>query len=299
MGVSAMNDIYESMQACQDECMQFPVDSACQNGDINETVACGTGNSWGCRRYHLSVAANDTSHCSHTTPLSSPTADTTDTAINQNAVTDTVCGTLVNGTLGKNGLVADFCNQATSVCTSFLGGLDMGKCVPFYSHIGGAMDVTNYPNGAIKFPIDATTGSGLPCRRYHVQVARDSKAAGNDDGVSEHCIHALFGNGGCGSTCDTYCTLGQMICPDMFNSSCLTECTNNIPAPIDYDVITNKDLVCRIYHMAVASQSAALNADHCPHATIMSTKDTCGGAASLSISALLVAALALITKFSS
>jgi len=304
MGLNAMNDIYMTMQACQDECMQFPIDSACATGDINDATNCASGNSWGCRRYHLNVAGdasvptNAATHCPHTTPLSSPTADTMDPDTNENAVTDTVCGTLVNGTSGKNGLVADFCNQATTICHGFLGALDMSKCVPFYSHIPGAMDVTHYPNGPIKFPLTSQTGSGLPCRRYHVQVARDSKAANDTGSASEHCIHALFGDGACSTTCDTYCSLGEAICPDMFDSNCMTDCTNKVPAPIDYNVIINHDLVCRIYHMSVASQSAALNADHCPHATIMSTPETCG-AASLSISALLIAALALITKFSS
>jgi hypothetical protein len=218
-----------------------------------------------------------------------------DTTAGTNAVTDTVCGTMVNGTMGKNGLVADFCNQVTSVCNGFLGGLNVGKCVPFYSHIGGAMDVSHYPNGAIKFPLVSPDSlTQLPCRRYHAQVARGSTGTS----IDEHCIHALFGDGACGTTCETYCALGEAICPDMFDTNCMTDCANKIPAPINYKVINNHDLVCRIYHMSVASQSDALNAAHCPHATVMSTPDTCG-AASLSISALLIAALALITKFSS
>jgi len=305
MGLSTQNDIYATMEACEAECMQFPVDMACQTGDINDAANCASGNSYGCRRYHLSVA-NDTSvlpgnpatHCPHTTPLSAPTADNTITVSPNNSVTDTVCGTQVNGSsglLGKNGLVADFCNQVTDVCNSFLGGLNMGKCVATYSHIGGATDVANYPNGAIKFPIGSPNGATeLPCRRYHAQVARGSTGTA----VGEHCIHALFGDGACGTTCETYCTLGAAICPTMFDTNCMTDCANTVPAPINYAEITNHDLVCRIYHMTVAAQSAALNTDHCPHATIMSTPDTCG-AASLSISALLIAALALITKFSS
>jgi len=279
--------------------MRYPMDANCPTGDIADPTNCGSGNSWGCRRYHLNVAmdgtaGNDALHCPHTTPLSSPSADITAA----DAITGTLCGTLVNGTTGKNGLVADFCNQVTSVCPNYLGGLDMAKCVPFYSHIAEATTTAHYPDGTNrKFPVLPISGSGLPCRRYHAQVARGSTGAS----IGEHCTHALFGADGCDTTCATYCMLGEAICPDMFDANCMTDCANKVPEPVDYAVITNKDLVCRIYHMSVASQSAAQNADHCPHATIMSTADTCGssGAATLSISALFIAALALITKFSS
>jgi len=295
-----MNDIYGDMAACEAECMKFPVDGNCQTGDIADPTNCGSGNSWGCRRYHLNVAmdtsnaANPATHCPHTTPLSSPTADISAA----DAVTMTQCGTLVNGTTMKNGLVADFCNQVTTVCNKYLGTLDVNKCVPFYSHIGAAMDVTNYPNGVNrKFPLTAVQGDGLPCRRYHAQVARSSTGASIDD----HCVHALFGDGLCGTTCSTLCTLGEAICPDMFDATtCMTDCADNVPEAVDYAEIDNKDIVCRIYHLSVASMSAANAAIHCPHATIMSTPDFCGnGAATLSVSALFIAALALITKFSS
>jgi len=300
MGVAPANDIYMDMTACEKECMKFPMVASCATGDITDPTNCGSGNSWGCRRYHLNVAmdtadpTNPATHCPHTTPLSSPTADITAA----DAITMTQCGTLVNGTTAKNGLVADFCNQATTVCNSYLGGLDVSKCVPFYSHVSGNTDVANYPNGVNrKFPLVSTPGNGLPCRRYHVQVARESTGAS----INDHCVHALFGDGACGTTCETYCQMGESICPNDFDANCMTDCTNKVPEPVDFAVITNKDLVCRIYHMSVASQSAANAADHCSHATIMSTPETCGedGAASLSISAFFIAALALITKFSS
>jgi hypothetical protein len=298
---AAMGDIYMTMQACQDECMKFPMDSNCPVGAITDAATCSAGNSWGCRRYHLNVAMSNAAdpsiamtHCPHTTPLSSPTADITGAT----AITGTVCGTMINGT-AQNGLVADFCNQVTAsgVCSAYLGGLDMTKCAQFYGHIGGNTDVSNYADGTNrKFPLAAVSNSGLSCRRYHAQVARTSAA-----NAMEHCPHALFGDDACGSTCETLCTLGTAICPGKFDSNCMADCGSKVPAAVDFSVITNKDIVCRIYHLSVASTSAAAANTHCDHATIVSTPDTCGtGAASTaSFSVFLIAALALITKFSS
>jgi len=280
--------------------MRYPMDSNCPDG-VDPTM-CASGNSWGCRRYHLDVAMSNTSstnnvtHCPHTTPLSSPTTSLSD----PNALTGTVCNShaMLNYT-AQNGLVADFCNQATSACSNFLGGLDMTKCVSFFTHVESATDVSQYPDGTNrKFPLLPTTGAGLPCRRYHIQVARTSAA-----NAATHCPHALFGDDTCGSTCEQLCTMGAAICPNDFNSNCMSDCANKVPGPVDptFVTITNKDIVCRVYHLSVASESAANNAGHCSHATIKSTPATCGtsGAATLSVSALFIAALTLITKFSS
>jgi hypothetical protein len=294
MMLSTGNDVYSTMQACQDECMKYPVDANCPDG--SDATMCASGNSFGCRRYHLNVAMSNASdpslamtHCPHTTPLSSPSASITAT----DALTGTVCKTMVNGTT-QNGLIADFCNQVTGTCGNYLQGITMDTCVHFYSHVGGATDVSNYPDGSNrKFPVAATTGSGLPCRRYHIQVAR---SAGN---APEHCPHALMGAGGCGTTCETYCAMGMAICPSMFDANCEADCAAKVPVAVDYAVTTNKDIVCRIYHLSVASTSAANAVTHCPHTTIQSTADTCGSSAStVSFSALLIVALAMITKFS-
>jgi len=225
--------------------------------------------------------------------LSSPTADIAAAT----ALSGTVCGSPVNGT-AQNGLIADFCNQVTSACGNYLGGLDMTKCVQFFAHIGQNSDITVYPDGTThKFPLAPATGSGLPCRRYHVQVGRQTT-----DTATLHCPHAIFGDDACGSTCETYCTLGEAICPSEFDSNCMADCSTKVPVATDFTIITNKDIVCRLYHLSVAVQSAELAGAHCPHTSILSTEDTCGeadGAASLSVSALFIAVLALITKFSS
>jgi hypothetical protein len=301
MGLATANDVYTDLTACQDECMKFPMDANCPDG-VDPTV-CASGNSWGCRRYHLNVAmdtttaGNDVTHCPHTTPLSSPTA----TITAADALTGTVCKSTYNAlnATGQNGLVADFCNQVTSACSAWLNTLDMAKCVSYFYYISGATDVANYPDGSNrKFPVAAITGNGLPCRRYHAQVARTSTANAN-----EHCKHALFGADACGSPCTQLCQMGPAICPSSFDANCMADCTAQVPAAVDpdYKVVTNRDIVCRLYHLAVASESAQLNTDHCPHASIASTAATCAtaGAATLSVSAILIAALALITKFSS
>jgi hypothetical protein len=302
MGLAQANDIYATMQACMNECMMFPVDSNCPLGDINNPSACGSGNSYGCRRYHLNVANSSTTnapiHCPHSTPLSSPTAD-----INApNALNETQCNTTVNGE--QNGLLSDFCNQVVNprVCGSYLNGLTESTCVEFYEYLAGTTDVSNYADGTgsnppRQFPLAAVSGNTLACRRYHVQVARD----GGD--TATHCPHALMGGstGGCSTDCEFYCAMGTQICPSQFNSNCMSDCSTKVPAAMNYSVIDNKDVVCRMYHLSVASQSAANAMTHCPHTSIMSTTNTCGtgGAAGLSFSALLIAALALVTKFAS
>jgi len=303
MGLAPGNNVYSTMADCEFECMRYPMDANCPDGSV--AAMCASGNSYGCRRYHLNVAMSNTSigtdvtHCPHTTPLSSPTTDITLST----AYTGTVCQTIVNDTTpatGQNGLVADFCNQVVFSCSAWLNNLDMTKCVSYFSHVTGATDVSVYPDGVNrKFPVAATTVAGLPCRRYHAWVATASAA-----NALEHCPHALFGAGVCGTPCEQLCQLGPAICPASFNANCMSDCASKVAAPIDatYKTITNNDIVCRLYHLAVASESATLNAGHCAHATIASTKDTCAmgsGAATLSVSALFLAALALITKFSS
>jgi hypothetical protein len=199
----------------------------------------------------------------------------------------------------QNGLLADFCNQASRTCNGYLGGLTMDRCMQFYQHLDGITDVSMYADGTnLKFPLMPTAGSSsaLPCRRYHVQVGRDGTATE----AMQHCTHALFGAEQCGTNCATYCMLGEAICPDMFDTNCITDCANKVPAAMDYMNISNPDIVCRMYHLSVASTPGKA-AEHCPHTTIMSTPDKCGtaGAATLSVSALFIAALTLITKFSS
>jgi len=302
MPLATGNDIYTDAMACKDECMRYPVDANCEDG-VDATM-CASGNSWGCRRYHLNVAMDTTTpgnaatHCPHTTPLSSPSTSLTAT----DALTGTVCKTTITSlptAPAQNGLVADFCNQVTSGCTAWLNTLDMAKCVSYFSYVTDATDVSQYPDGTSrKFPLSPFTSSGLPCRRYHAQVARTSA-----DNAMVHCKHALFGAEGCGSACQQLCTMGPAICPGSFNTStCMNDCANKVPGPVDptYQNVENKDIVCRLYHLAVASKSPQENQDHCSHASIASTLDTCGnGAATLSVSALFIAALALITKFSS
>jgi hypothetical protein len=301
MGLAPENNIYMDMQACMNECMMFPTDMNCPLGDVTNPTACGSGNSYGCRRYHLSVAnmstANAGTHCPHSTPLSSPTAILTDA----NTVTGTYCNTTVMGQM-QNGLLSDFCNQVVNprVCQSYLNGLTEPTCVEFYAHLAGTTDVSNYPDGTgstppRQFPLAAVSGNTLACRRYHVQVARDS------GDTATHCPHALMGGttGGCSSDCEFYCAMGTAICPSQFNSNCMSDCSTKVPAAMNYTVTTNMDIVCRMYHLSVASQSAANAMTHCPHTSILSTKGTCGSAAGLSFSALLIAALALVTKFAS
>jgi hypothetical protein len=204
----------------------------------------------------------------------------------------------MTGMVPQNGFLADFCNQVVTTCSAYLSGMTYQTCVQFYSHTAGLTDLSTYPDGTSrKFPMMAATGATLPCRRYHIQVARVPA------NTMEHCPHALFGAGSCSTNCETYCMLGKAICPTQFTmtqADCESSCAN-LPTVSDYTVISNKDVVCRMYHLSVAVQNAANNAEHCPHTSIMSTGATCGSGAdgTASFSALLIAALALVTKFAS
>jgi hypothetical protein len=209
-----------------------------------------------------------------------------------------------------NGLLADFCNQvvAPGTCSAYLNGLTMTTCIRVYQYVGGITDTSMYPGaGGRKFPLNATaaTVTELPCRRYHASVARTSA---NNSAI--HCPHALFGDGQCGSTCQTYCNVVMGVCTganSQYNgSSAMSDCMSacgGFRVSTDYlnNITSGNTAQCRVYHASVATGSAALAMTHCPH-TGASGGGVCvdaagGGAAGVSASFVVVAALAVLAKF--
>jgi len=301
-------NVYTGLQDCINECMEYPIDNNCLDGNSTTTPACMTPmNSYGCRRYHLNVAMTSYSfamnHCPHPTPLSSPTLDITAA----NALTGTTCVSAMefnttNMVYPINGLLADFCNSAVGGCASYMQGLTPSRCVALYNALPGVTDISMYPGaGGRMFPLNATSGTfTLPCRRYHVSVARQSPTLG-----MTHCPHALFGQGVCGTDCEGYCVAVMSICTganSQYNgSNAATDCANacaGFALSTNYTQFTGNTVQCRMYHVSVASDSAANAAYHCPHAG-----PTGGGvcvhsaAAGTTASFVVVAALAVLAKY--
>jgi len=316
MSTNYIYDIYNQTQDCINECLWYPTDSGCTDG--SSATACATGNSYGCRRYHLNVAmmsaGNAYTHCPHATPLSPQTTDLM--ATNGSAINGTICVSLSAFTNAypaamPNGLLADFCNQVApsgGSCSGYLGGLNTQKCISMYQFVTGTTDVSMYP-GAMgrRFPLNATSSSqtSLPCRRYHASVARN---AGN---AAVHCPHALFGNGTCGNDCDTYCNVIMGVCTGtnaQYNGTssmtaqqqCMSACGN---FRIDYDYMNTNNsntVQCRMYHISVATTNAAAAVTHCPHAGptgAMTCVDAKSGATGISASFVVVAVLAVLAKY--
>jgi len=307
-------DIYNTTQDCINECMEYPNDPACTVGAITDAATCGAGNSWGCRRYHLNVAMssdpNAVIHCPHATPMSPPTNNTGAA----NAVNGTVCFTATdfnntNYVDMVNGLLADFCNQVTNAaaCSAYLNGLTMTTCLRVYQFVGGVSDVSMYPGaGGRKFPLAPVTSmTTLPCRRYHAQVARSSSS-----NAAIHCPHALFGDDQCGSSCENYCNIVMGVCTganSQYNgTSAMTNCMNacgGFRVSSDYlnNVTSGNTVQCRVYHASVASGSMSAAMVHCPH-TGPTGGGVCvdadgGAAAGVSASFVVVAALAVLSKY--
>jgi hypothetical protein len=289
--------------------MQWFADPGCVDGV--DPVTCSSGNNYGCRRYHLDVAnqsvTNAMTHCPHATPLSPETTDITiPSAVNGTVCVDTSLFT--NNNIAINGLLADFCTQIIRTCQLYLGGnVSPASCVSTFQHVPAITDTSMYAGAAgRKFPLAATANeNALWCRRYHVQVAR---TPGN---APEHCPHAIYGAGACGSNCDTYCAVVTGVCTganSQYNgtsamSDCMSAC-GGFRTSADYvNVTTGNTAQCRVYHASVASESAAAAATHCPHTGpsgggVCVDADDDSAAAGVSASFVVVAALAILAKFS-
>jgi hypothetical protein len=75
--------------------------------------------------------------------------------------------------------------------------------------------------------------------------------------------------GACGLGCDSFCGTALVTCPGTFvdladcKSQCATFAADSMPfSTVD---ISLNDYGCRVYHLTVASSSAANATAHCPH----------------------------------
>jgi hypothetical protein len=208
-----------------------------------------------------------------------------------------------------NGLLADFCNQIISTCRAYLAGsVTMTTCLKTFQYVPSTTDTSMYPGAAgRKFPLDASSGTpALFCRRYHVQVARTSPA-----NAEAHCPHAIYGDDQCGSDCESYCTISMGVCTGanaQYNgtsamSDCMAACANFRVSGDYVNVTAGNTAQCRTYHASVASTNAAEAATHCPHTGpsgggVCVDADDDSAAAGVSASFVVVAALAVLAKFS-
>lgn len=140
------------------------------------------------------------------------------------------------------GLIDDHCTDADaqytgpSTCRSVCAAMDLGD------------------------PGDAL-GNSVECRTFHSVLAAESAVP--------HCAHAgPTGDGTCGATCESFCSLSLVICngeqqqwPDA--DTCIAECQGWNPEPqYTADAPDADTYACRVRHLTLA----ALQPDiHCSH----------------------------------
>jgi len=192
-----------------------------------------TGATVQCKIYHATVAGNSTAnaaiHCPHTSQSG-----------------DGHCGTNCENycyTSTKTGCTGQNTFANTAECNSFCSGLPTGK----FSDVAG---------------------NTVQCRVYHWGVASVSVTSGNT-----HCSHGTPSGGDhCGTFCEVYCQLAIQNCNGSnvlySGSAAMTDCTT---ACAKFDATgkagdtAGNTVQCRIYHLGVAGQSAALATTHCAH----------------------------------
>jgi len=165
--------------------------------------------------------------------------------------------------------------SCTAYCTASLANCasmepqysDMASC------LGTCAGLTPGTTGDI-------SGNTLACRVYH------TSAAASMPGM-EHCLHGgPAGYAVCGtSQCEAFCQIATHSCTGAnqqwaSTAACMTDCatyagsTPDMPAGApDYSTTqTSGDtFACRMYHLTVASSSAALATVHCPHVARVSS----------------------------
>lgn len=114
----------------------------------------------------------------------------------------------------------------------------------------------------------ATGGNAVACRTTHAGLATSNAAL--------HCPHAgPSGGNACGDWCENYCDLALAACTganQLFadRATCLTQCAT-LPATGVPNATSGNTVQCRIYHLGVASSSAANATVHCPHGSVTPT----------------------------
>lgn len=200
-----------------------------------------SGNTLGCRVYHLGVAASQSSqsardlHCGHASSTGRQ-----------------VC-------VGHPA-VLQFCSSFISTCGTQMGWADESECADTAEQL-------------IRGDLNDASGDTLECRIYHLGVARNSTAASDRD---FHCGHAsAAGNDVCVETptsrqfCDDFITTcgtseGDWATTDQCQAAQLSTIAGA-------DGATSGDTTaCRMYHLGVAKMRNGIGAHlrtHCSHAS--------------------------------
>jgi len=211
-----------------------------------------SGDTFECRVYHLSVAANTSlptnpaTHCGHAGPTG-------------------------NGACGD---ICDvFCKQQTTVCPPM--NWTAANCVAQCKNASATNpSVLAFPRIAgNNAHITSTSGHSLQCRFYHMY-------AGVPAATAVHCPHSghFSKDQLCGTYEEQYCQHMNATCPAHLPLGSYANCllvAKNLPAGFPNDT-TGNTVGCRHYHAGVAATSSANGDIHCPHAGL-----TGGNAAAL------------------
>jgi hypothetical protein len=240
------NTVYDDASTCNTTCNLYNF------SNVASFPSDTSGGTFSCRMYHLSVASQSaalaTTHCPHTGQSGG-----------------TVCGSKCQNYCDLFGKTCagqtQILNNAGASCLSFCANLTSGT-------FGDRANNT------------------VECRAYHASFPSVLSA-------SLHCPHAsINGNGGCGTLCEVYCYYSSLGCTGSNQiyttpAICMTNCTafsaaqlTGAPGAVDGD-----SLQCRIYHLSVATQSAANAAVHCPHGKSISATCTGGSSSTTSTTA--------------
>jgi hypothetical protein len=114
-------------------------------------------------------------------------------------------------------------------------------------------------------------GNTVNCRIYHGGTPAMMMPG-------EHCAHAGPGGAGvCGSNIESLCAIAAKVCPTEHPN--VAKCMTDYAAvkdmePYDASDTSGDTLACRLYHLTVASSSAANAATHCAH-TVAAANPVC------------------------
>jgi hypothetical protein len=205
-----------------------------------------SGNTFGCRAYHLGVAkaqsvpAAQAAHCAHASPT----------------------GTDANGVqpcAGSQAPVASFCSDFISTCGTGNGWADSAACVS---------EATGYVRGVVG---DTASFNTLECRIYHLTVA---KQQANASLRTAHCSHAS--RAGVTPICEPlpsaadFCSTFLDVCSVTGAWSTQQGCINGfsiVPRGFQGD-LSGDTQGCRLYHLGAAMMGVSPGTTaHCTHAS--------------------------------
>jgi len=152
------------------------------------------------------------------------------------------------------------------------GGAALATCEDYCALIGDACqsDVQQYAAGAACEAVcaameqgepGAMVGNTLECRAFYATNAAEAPA--------ENCRRAgPSGDNGCGSNCESFCSLAMVLCTGDnaqwgLVQDCINDCSTYITdPPYSSNVTMGDSFACRMYHLTLASTQPV---PHCSH----------------------------------